>query len=102
MVNQNRPLPSGKLARTVVVTVAAPLRPGAGGWQKKADAPDKAGGLAGGGDIGTRSLRPDPCGCQTAEETDPRASSGGWARGGQACGFGGFPCAAGLVPVGEG
>ena len=55
-----------------------------------------------GGDIGTRSLRPDPCGSQTAEETDPRASSEGWARGGQACGFGDFPCAAGLVPVGEG
>lgn len=45
MVNQNRPLPSGKLTRTMVVTVAAPLRPGAGGWQKKANARDKAGRL---------------------------------------------------------
>lgn len=85
-----------------MVTVAAPFEAGGGRVAEEGKCPGPGRQARGGGDIGTCSLRPDPCGHQTTEETDPRASSEGWARGGRACGVGDFPCAAGLVPVGEG
>lgn len=72
MVNQNRPLPSGKLTRTMVVTVAAPFEARGGRVAEEGKCPGPGRQARGGGDIGTCSLRPDPGGHQTTEETDPR------------------------------
>lgn len=79
----------------MVVTVAAPFEARGGRVAEEGKCPGPGRQARGGGDIGTCSLRPDPGGHQTTEETDPRASPEGWARGGRACGVGDFPCAAG-------
>ena len=61
----------------MAAVVPAAFDAGGGRVAEESKLPRQGGQARREGDAGTRSLRPDPCGCQTLEETDLRVSPEG-------------------------